>query len=341
MTTRASAPGKLFLLGEYAVLEGAPALLTAVDRRVQVTVNHSADDLWHLRMLGLESDAGEPGALTLHADGTLPNTLSASTRASLSVFDAVRSTLARELRGSASDRPLDILIDSTEFQQDGHKLGLGSSAAVATALTAALAIHAGHEPDNNELFTLAMDAHTTAQGGTGSGGDVATSVHGGQLVYVKGEPPLSVTLPTDLGGFAVQTGTGSATVDLVARVRDYAQSDPSSYAEDMGKLVHLARQVEAALTDANSFLALADDYFVALQTLDAHAKAGIVTAQHLTMREQAFRSGGVFKSSGAGGGDLGLVFSRMSSLRELEESFRSALPIPLSVNTAGWRREAA
>lgn len=30
---RASAPGKLFLCGEYAVLEGAPAVLTAIDRR--------------------------------------------------------------------------------------------------------------------------------------------------------------------------------------------------------------------------------------------------------------------------------------------------------------------
>ena len=32
---RASAPGKVFLLGEYAVTEGATALVAAVDRRAE------------------------------------------------------------------------------------------------------------------------------------------------------------------------------------------------------------------------------------------------------------------------------------------------------------------
>ena len=35
---RATAPGKLILTGEYAVLEGAPAIVVAVDRRVVATV---------------------------------------------------------------------------------------------------------------------------------------------------------------------------------------------------------------------------------------------------------------------------------------------------------------
>jgi phosphomevalonate kinase len=34
----ASAPGKLVLAGEYAVLDGAPAIVMAVDRRAVVSV---------------------------------------------------------------------------------------------------------------------------------------------------------------------------------------------------------------------------------------------------------------------------------------------------------------
>ncbi|MFU8876606.1 MAG: hypothetical protein ACNA7E_00585, partial [Wenzhouxiangellaceae bacterium] len=33
----ASAPGKLIVIGEYAVLEGAPALVLGLNRRVRVT----------------------------------------------------------------------------------------------------------------------------------------------------------------------------------------------------------------------------------------------------------------------------------------------------------------
>ena len=36
MRVRATAPGKLVVLGEYAVLTGAPALVLAVDRQCQV-----------------------------------------------------------------------------------------------------------------------------------------------------------------------------------------------------------------------------------------------------------------------------------------------------------------
>ena len=37
----ASAPGKMVLSGEYAVLDGAPAICMAVDRRTRVTISTS------------------------------------------------------------------------------------------------------------------------------------------------------------------------------------------------------------------------------------------------------------------------------------------------------------
>ena len=51
--TIASAPGKLILLGEYAVLEGATALVAAVDRRASATVRRAVGET------ALEIDGGE------------------------------------------------------------------------------------------------------------------------------------------------------------------------------------------------------------------------------------------------------------------------------------------
>jgi phosphomevalonate kinase len=309
----ASAPGKLFLLGEYAVLDGAPALLTAVDRRVTVTVAPSDDDRWHLSTPGLDLDA-----LTLEADGSIPAGLDGRTHTQLRVFDAVRTVV--RCTGALS-----ITIDSTAFFAAGHKLGLGSSAAVATALTAALSIAAGRSPSREEIRILATEAHRSAQRGTGSGGDVASSSYGGLIGYVRDTAPTSLVWPQELEIMAVVTGTGSSTTDLVGKVADYAARDTAQYRADIERLAALADQAQDAVHSAEDFLRLASDYFSALVELDAHAGAGIVSEHHLRLHSLAADLGGVFKTSGAGGGDVGLVFARRGeSAAQLAEAFAEA-----------------
>ena len=65
MTVAASAPGKLILIGEYAVLFGAPAAVMAVNRRASVRIEPSQDDRcrvespgmgWEAELFGLGSD---------------------------------------------------------------------------------------------------------------------------------------------------------------------------------------------------------------------------------------------------------------------------------------------
>jgi len=303
VTIRTSAPGKLFLLGEYAVLGGAPALLTAVDRRAEVTVDDSASDTWQVSApnLGIEG-------LELGTDGALPDALDPRVRSSLRVFDAAReAVLALAPRPPG---PLAISIDSSALSRGGHKLGLGSSAAVAAALTAALATAVNLDLSRKQLFRLADAAHRSAQGGVGSGGDVAASVYGGLIGYTQGATPVPLHWPEELTITAVVTGEGSLTTKLVGRVADYAAEDPARHLADLARLSGLAARAEAALADPDAFLRLANDYFTALDRLDAHALAGIVSERHHELHELAKREGGAFKTSGAGGGDVGLAFSR-------------------------------
>lgn len=320
-----SAPGKLYLLGEYAVLDGGLALLRAVDRRVSVSLAESSSG-WSLTAPELGIDH-----LGLGPDAMLPEGLSDTHVKQLRLFDEVRSAVNSAAPATAS---FDIVIESSQFVQDGHKLGLGSSAAVAVALTAALAAGRGMYLTPLNLFLLAANAHSAAQGGKGSGGDVAASVYGGHILYRKGSEPLHVSWPNDLKLFAVVTGTGSSTVDLVSRVADYAAKNPAEYRTDIGRLTSLADGTTAALTSAKGMLLLADEYFRGVQILDSHAQAGIVTDRHRELRRFAASSAAVFKPSGAGGGDLGLVFAKLDSTDRLSSVFTEAgapvIPVPHS-----------
>ncbi|KAI1646578.1 Phosphomevalonate kinase [Daldinia loculata] len=94
--------------------------------------------------------------------------------------------------------------------KDAHKTGLGSSAALVTALTATLLTHylpkSAFDVDSAEgkrtLHNLAQAAHSAAQGKVGSGFDVAAAVYG-SCVYRRFSPSLLRDVP-EIGspGFA-------------------------------------------------------------------------------------------------------------------------------------------
>lgn len=86
--------------------------------------------------------------------------------------------------------------------RDAHKTGLGSSAAIVTALTASLLAHylpssrfdLSTAEGKRVLHNLAQVAHCSAQGKIGSGFDVASAVYG-SCVYRRFSPALLSGLP--------------------------------------------------------------------------------------------------------------------------------------------------
>lgn len=77
---------------------------------------------------------------------------------------------------------------------EAHKTGLGSSAALVTALVSALVIHRTMQADDlaagrDKLHNLAQAAHCAAQGKVGSGFDVAAAVYGSCL-YKRFSPAI-------------------------------------------------------------------------------------------------------------------------------------------------------
>jgi phosphomevalonate kinase len=280
----ATAPGKLILTGEYAVLDGAPAIVVAVDRRVIARRN-------------------------------------ATPRGSSPFLLAVAEEIAAR-RGAddpAAHAALEISVDSTAFYHRLTKLGFGSSAAVTVAATA-LALDT---TDPQEVLPVALAAHARAQGprgARGSGADIAAAVHGGTIVFSIAEPsggappcrverkawPASVTL------LPFFTGAAADTAQLVMRVHAARDTNRAAIDAALTAIADASRAACAALSAPPDIapVALIGGLALAATAMDRLALAtgiDLVPDCVTAARAALARLGGTVKTTGAGGGDVGIA----------------------------------
>jgi phosphomevalonate kinase len=163
-----SAPGKLFLSGEYAVLWGGVARILGVAPRVHALVR-SRDD----RQVDI-----------VLADGRLSGTATPAgvrwERAVPPEFHFVATTFDLALRIVGTEGPGFSVAFERSPMLGAHKLGMGSSARATVLAAEAARVALGGTFDS---LKLALMAHADAQGGKGSGGDVAASFAGGVVRY--------------------------------------------------------------------------------------------------------------------------------------------------------------
>jgi phosphomevalonate kinase len=331
----ARAPGKLVALGEYAVLDGAPAVVLALDRYAEVEIATSADGACRL---------------TTRAAEFVERTFQPGEPSGAALVDLV-AAVAPQLAWKAT-------IDSQALFAGAAKLGLGSSAAVLTAWAGAFAAFAqsqGAAVPAPRVEAL-IDLHRQFQGGKGSGLDVAASYTGGAITYRLTRPDLpqigSVRLPNSVGFAGIFAGRSASTPELVARYRAWRTRRPQ---EAAALIRHLTAQAEAgcaALTgdDAAGWLEAFAAYGQGLDELGAAIGAEVVTAEHREIGAEARRHGVAYKVSGAGGGDLGVACAAdADALRAFRKSVadRGFRVINVSLadhglqvaqRGAGWRR---
>ena len=179
MTVAASAPGKIVLSGEYAVLWDSPAVCMAVNRRAVATVSPSEDGECRLETPGFDG------------------------------MDRYR-VLDALLEG---ERPANrYTLDTTAFFDGGRKTGIGSSAALTVALAAAISGSA-------DVADTAMAAHRRLQGGQGSGVDVAAAVYGGLIEYTRADAQVRpLRWPEGLAYRVIWTGVPASTERQLAKL---------------------------------------------------------------------------------------------------------------------------
>jgi mevalonate kinase len=322
----ASAPGKLIIVGEYAVIEGAPAIATAVDVRARATVSDSDD-----RDSILFDALGEQAfPFYLDIDRCL-RWREESPGARGTILEAVFETFRERLSGEVNPK-LRFSIDTDSFYAQTpeglDKLGLGSSAAALVSLVGAFMGALGWTSSDAEMLSICCTAHRKFQGGRGSGIDVATALTGGVVGIRPGESdaaPIATSLDwlDGLLMLSVWSGSSASTPELLDRFNRYRERNPGDYRNHIQRLTSLAEDANKAWLDQSlgNFLVALEAYDSALQAMDVDGAIGIHTDTHDILRGVSSRHGAIYKTSGAGGGDFGIA---LTDSPDVIESLRAA-----------------
>jgi len=288
-----SAPGKVVIAGEYAVLDGAPAICMAVNRRAHVSITTSDNDHHSVLAPGFSESAGRFTAV-----GNRIEWLAGADEFSLleAVWQEAAPTVSENLT---------IVLDSNDFIDPASsvKLGIGSSAALTVALIAAFD---KVTDDDINVLRAATDAHRRFQQGSGSGVDIACSLAGGLVEYrIGGESASSLTWPNGLAYALLWSGVAASTDE---KLNQLARTEAG---QARAELVIASARVAASWREGNpvEILQQLRDYTKALRKFDVDHRLGIFDAGHAKLADAAAPAGLVYKPCGAGGGDLGIVIA--------------------------------
>ena len=194
--TTASAPGKIILFGEHAVVSGTAALGGAADLRARATVEDLPGRLLiETDDLSLQGFSFDPGSGQISS--------ASAAYATRYVSAAVRELEARDVRiRIESDIP--------------PAAGMGSSASIVVAAVAALNGHLGLGLSEREIAQLSYRIERGVQKGRGSPMDTALATYGGYQRIADGNQPLDLPPLEVMVGY---TRVPHDTFSLVERVQ--------------------------------------------------------------------------------------------------------------------------
>ena len=299
--TTSSAPGKIILFGEHAVVYGRPALAAPV------TQVHADVDV---------SDSSRPGIW----------------------IDAPDVSLHAELNTLPSDHPIASVINNlfflwrvSPFPNLAIRItstvpvasGLGSGAAVTVALTRALASYLQHSMSDEEVNGFAYEIEKLHHG-TPSGIDNTVVTYAQPVYFVRGQPIEIFYVGKPFTIVIADTGIAAPTKESVGDVRRLWMNDRSRWEtifDKIGEISFTARRaIEAGKPEVLG--ELMDENHTLLQKLT-------VSSPDLDRLVEAARDAGALGAKLSGGGRGG----NMIALVELE----NAEVISSSLREAGAR----
>ena len=290
MSVSSSAPGKIIVAGEYAVLLGAPAICIAVNRRARVSIRSAA-----------------AGTHSVSAPGYRQGEVQFENIADVADDQPVLAAVWKQFP-NVTQQSLSIEIDTRRFFSGDCKLGIGSSAAATVALGGAFGVIARQDCEGDQQ---AHAAHRLLQNGRGSGADVASSYHGGVIEYrMRTAAPGRLTWPKHLHYALLWSGQSSSTAAQLQKLVEQRKSAASD------ALVAAAEAVSVAWITgtAESILVGLREYGEALRRYDDEYQLDIYAAGHADIADRAVEHGVVYKPCGAGGGDYGMAVAEDEQL---------------------------
>jgi len=297
--TEASAPGKLILCGEHAVVYGRPAIaLPLGDVRARAVIS-----------------AGAPGSGITCAAADLDRSWTLADEPTNPFSELISALLERLGLPAAPDLQITI---SSAIPIAG---GMGSGAAIATAITRALATHLGHDLPPDVISTLVYTSEQRFHG-TPSGIDNTVIAYERPIWYVRrqndarrgeNEAPVQseiapVVLAAPFTLLIGDTGVRSPTRLPVGEVRQRWQADPLRYEAIFDAIASVVADTRSAL--ATGDLSALGQLLNANQSLLAQLGVSSPELDRLIAAARAAGAAGA-KLSGAGWG--GVMFALVTA----------------------------
>jgi mevalonate kinase len=232
--TIATAPGKIILFGEHAVVYGQPAIAAPVSQvRATAVIQNSSTP-------GIRLIAPDLGSDILLSEATTDDAVAA---------------VVRQLHSAAKLKKLpDLTI--TVSSQIPIASGLGSGAAISAAVIRALAAHLGlahlltDEWVSDQTYEIEKIHH-----GTPSGIDNTVVAYERPVYFVRQQPrnriePFAVAEPLRL--LVADTGIRSSTKDVVGDVRRQWQDNPTTFNTIFAGCGRIAQTARQAIEQGNT-----------------------------------------------------------------------------------------
>ncbi len=327
-SVKTKAPGKLYIAGEYAVVEpGYSAIITAIDLFVYVSLSKAASDIGSIFSKGYTET---PVKWTRENNVA---TVSNNKHQLDYVLSAIRVTEAYLAENDVTLVHHDLKIDSELDHIGGHKYGLGSSGAVTVATIHALLQFYNVEFSDLLIYKLSVLAQMDV-GVNSSFGDLAAIIYGGWIQYTSFDRDyvkqlrkirtVSETIEAYWSKLMIKkmrvsnkidflvgwTGSPASSDDLVGTVQENKEQTTEQYENFLEESQASVTLLAIGLEENNRFKIkdAVDRNRQALKQMGQETNVTIETPMLSKLCDIANKHGGAAKTSGAGGGDSGIAF---------------------------------
>ena len=340
-----SAPGKLMLFGEHAVVYGRPCIVTAVGQRMKATVELTKEPIFQLDAPDVKVTAYKKPMSEL-GKGDIPKGAKFVEIAVKNFLNRHPERLAKDLsrmrdsnklRDSSASPQNDLGIKVTTKSEFNAQFGFGGSSVSTVCVIKAFSELTGKKLSNKQIFDLSYKTVLDIQR-VASGFDVATATFGGTLYYVIGGRVLKPLNLSSLPLIVGYSGVKADTVTLVNQVKERAKKYPwiieNAY-DQIGKIVDQAKKaiLKTDWESVGELMNFNQGYLTALG----------VGSGKLASMIYAAREAGAYgaKLSGAGGGDCMIAISSEDKVKDVKKAITEAegQVIDVETNVEGVRIE--
>ena len=219
-----TAPGKIILFGEHAVVYGKPA--------IAIPVSSMRASAW--------SEPGE-GKLTINA-------IDLNEKISLENKTSQFSVLAQTLLAKTKQSEPNLTINLTSKLPQGS--GMGSSAATSTAVCKALSNYLGVDLEKNQISELVFNAEKVVHGNP-SGIDNTVVAYESPVYFIKGNEPMTFDSGRTFHLVIGDTGIESSTKETVGNVRAMWKKEPNLMNGYFNEIENITKGGKMAIEEGN------------------------------------------------------------------------------------------